>query len=227
MNRKLFPMKQSLTFLKKIAKNNNTEWMREHKDEYVAAKNEFEFFIQELITRIGAWDSRLPYLEPKNCIFRLNRDIRFSDNKKPYKENFGAFMGYAGKKGNLPGYYIHLSPKEIFVAGGVWMPEAPELMKIRRFISQEGERLEEILSNKAFKKSFGSLENETALKRPPKGFDAENSYIDFIKLKSFVVTKPLSQKDALSPSFGKVIDKEFKLMKPLNDYLSEALLGSV
>lgn len=216
-------MKKSLTFLKKIAKNNNSEWMREHKDEYLEAKSEFEFLVQELITRINMWENRLPFLEPKNCTFRLNRDVRFSDNKKPYKENFGAFISYGGKKGNLPGYYIHLSPKEIFVAGGVWMPEAPDLMKVRRHIAHHGNELEKILSNKAFKKSFSGLEQSSALKRPPKGFEADQPYIDLIKLKSFVVSKVLTSKDAMSPSFGKSVDKEFKLMKPLNDFFLEAL----
>jgi uncharacterized protein (TIGR02453 family) len=216
-------MKKSLSFLKKIAKNNNSEWMKEHKDEYLEAKAEFEFLVQELITRINTWDSRLPYLEPKNCTFRLNRDVRFSDNKKPYKDNFGAFISYGGKKGNLPGYYLHVSPKEIFVAGGVWMPEASELLKVRRHIAHHGDELQKILSNKAFKKSFGSLEDSSSLKRPPKGFEAEQPYIEYIKLKSFVVSKPLTQQDALAPSFGKSVDKEFKLMKPLNDFFLEAL----
>lgn len=216
-------MKNSLNFLKKIKKNNNTEWMHAHKEEYLAAKKEFEFLTQELITRISDWDSRLPFFEPKNCIFRLNRDVRFSDNKNPYKENFGAFMGYGGKKSSLPGYYIHLSPKEIFVAGGVWMPEAPELLKIRRYISEHGDELEKILENKSFKKNFGGLSDESKLKRPPKGFSVDNPYIELIKFKSFVAYKPLSVSDALKPGFGKLIDKEFKLIKSLNDFLYQAI----
>jgi uncharacterized protein (TIGR02453 family) len=218
-------MKKSLSFLKKISKNNNTEWMHAHKDEYLEAKSEFDTLVQELIARISSWDSRLPYLEPKNCTFRLNRDIRFSDNKKPYKENFGAFMGYGGKKGGLPGYYFHLSPKEIFVAGGIWMPEAPELLKIRRYISENGDEFEKILANKAFNKTFGQLENENALKRPPKGFYAENPYIEFLKLKSFIVSKPISAKDAVKPGLGKIIEKDFKIIKSLNDFLFTGLDG--
>ena len=82
--------------------------MHAHKDEYLLAKKEFEFLVQELIVRIGEWDKRLPMLEVKNCVFRFNRDTRFSDNKNPYKENFGTFISYGGKKSSLPGYYFHL-----------------------------------------------------------------------------------------------------------------------
>lgn len=197
--------------------------MKEHKTEYQAAKAEFEFLVQELIARISSWDENLPFQEPKNCIFRLNRDVRFSDNKKPYKENFGAFISYGGKKSGLPGYYLHLSPKEIFVAGGVWMPEASELLKLRKHISSTGEELEKIVSSKSFKSVFGNLEDEQKLKRPPKGFEDTNPYIEFLKLKSFIVSTPLSQKEAVAPGFGKIIEKNFKLMKPLNAYLLDAL----
>ena len=216
-------MKTSLTFLKKLKKNNNTVWMHAHKDEYLAAKKEFEFLVQEIIARISSWDSKLPFLEPKQCIFRLNRDIRFSDNKDPYKGNFGAYFGYGGKKGGLPGYYFHLSPKEIFVAGGMWMPEPDQLLKIRRFISENGDDLQAILKNKNFKNTFGALSTESALKRPPKGFDPENPHIEILKLKNFIVSKNLTAEEALKPGFGKVIEKNFKLMKPLNDFLMEAL----
>jgi uncharacterized protein (TIGR02453 family) len=220
-------MKKSISFIKKVSKNNNTEWMHVHKDEYLEAKSEFDTLVQELIARISSWDSRLPYLEPKNCTFRLNRDIRFSDNKKPYKENFGAFMGYGGKKGGLPGYYFHLSPKEIFVAGGIWMPETPELLKIRRYISENGEELEKIVQNKGFKKAFGELENENALKRPPKGFDSKSPYLHFLKLKNYIVSKPITVMDAINPGLGKMIEKDFKTIKPLNEFLMEALKSSI
>lgn len=216
-------MKKTMDFLKKIKKNNNTEWMHAHKDMYVGAKEEFAFLTQELITRVKEWETNLPYLEPKNCVFRFNRDIRFSDNKNPYKENFGAFMGYGGKKSSLPGYYIHVSPKEIFVAGGVWMPEAEELKTIRREIMETGDEFLKILNDKKFKKEFGGLDETYKLKRPPKGFSADNKYIELLKYKSFTVSSPLTLEDALKPGFGKLIDAKFKLMRPFNQYLNEAM----
>lgn len=213
-------MKTSINFLKKLKKNNNTAWMQAHKDEYLAAKREFEFLVQELIVRIGEWDSRLPMLEPKSCIFRLNRDTRFSDNKKPYKDNFGAFISYGGKKGNLPGYYFHLSPTEIFVAGGVWMPEPDQLARIRRHIAEHGDELEKILANKTFKRTFKGLNDEHSLKRPPKGYSVDSPYVELLKHKSFVVTAPIALSDVMKPGLGKKLDKIFKLMRPLNEFLN-------
>lgn len=216
-------MKKALEFLKKIKKNNNTEWMHAHKDEYLTAKKDFEFLVQEIIVRLNQWDEDMPMFEPKNCMFRFNRDIRFSDNKAPYKENFGAWFSYGGKKGNLPGYYLNLSPKEIYVAGGIWLPEAPDLKNIRRFIMDEGDELQKILNDKKFKKTFKGLNPEHQLKRPPKGFPSDHEYIDFLKFKSFTASAPLTTEDALQPNFGKVIDQHFKLLKPLNHYFKRAV----
>lgn len=196
--------------------------MKANKEEYLSAKAEFEFLVQELITRIGEWDTNLPFQEPKTCIFRLNRDVRFSDNKKPYKENFGAFISYGGKKSGLPGYYIHISPKEIFVAGGVWMPESDQLSRIRKYISEHGSELHKIVNQKTFKTSFGALEDDQKLKRPPKGFDPENPFVEYLKFKSFVVSRNLSPKDAVGPGFGKLVDKSFRPMKDLNGFLLRA-----
>lgn len=220
-------MKNTISFLKKIKKNNNTPWMHAHKDEYLTAKKEVEFLAQELIHRIGEWDKNLPYLEPKNCMFRFNRDTRFSDNKNPYKENFGVFFAYGGKKGGLPGYYVNIAPKEMFVAGGVWIPEADQLLKVRRYLQENGEELMDILKNKNFKKLYPAMDSEHLLKRPPKGFAAEDKFIDLLKYKSFTVSAPLKVDDALKPGFGKVIEKHFKVMKPFNEFLLNAMRPSL
>lgn len=216
-------MKKTMDFLKKIKKNNNTEWMHAHKELYLGAKEEFAFLTQELITRMGEWETDLPFLEPKNCVFRFNRDIRFSNNKNPYKENFGAFMAYGGRKGGLPGYYFHVSPKEIFVAGGVWMPEPEQMKTIRREIMENGDELLKILNEKKFKKEFGKMDDEHKLKRPPKGFNPDNKYIELLKFKSFTISSQIPLEQAFRPGFGKLIDSKFKLMRPFNQFLNEAM----
>lgn len=213
-------MKSTLNFLKK---NNSTEWMHAHKDEYLVAKKEFEFLVQELIGRMQEWDSKMPYHEAKNCIFRLNRDIRFSNNKRPYKENFGAFITYGEKKVHLPGYYLHIAPNEVFVAGGMWMPEADKLLKLRRYIAEHGHELEKILDSKSFKKVYPGLDEDSMLKRAPKGFPMDHEFVEFLKFKSFTVHHPLAASEALKPGFGKTVDKYFKMIKPLNEFLLEAL----
>lgn len=220
-------MKKTLAFLTKIKKNNNTEWMKSHKDEYLEARKEFEFLVQELIVRLSQWDERFQFLEPKDCIFRFNRDIRFSDNKNPYKENFAAFFGVGGKKSSLPGYYVSISPKEIFVGGGLWHPESDKLIKVRRYIYRHGNELMKIVNDKKFRKTFVELSTEDTLKRVPRGFEADHPFADFIKLKSFVASKDFSSKESLEKSFGQKIDKALKDLKPFNDFLQKALEHSL
>ncbi|MFL5783253.1 MAG: DUF2461 domain-containing protein [Bacteriovoracaceae bacterium] len=213
-------MKKTLTFLKKIKKNNNTQWMQGHKSEYLEARKEFEFLVQEIIVRLSQWDDRFGTLEPKDCIFRFNRDIRFSDNKNPYKENFAAFFGMGGKKSTLPGYYVSISPNEVFAGGGVWRPEADKLQLVRRYILENGDELKKIVTSKSFKKTFGGLSDEDTLKRVPRGFDADHPFADFVKLKSFIASKDFSVKEATEKGFGQKIDKVFRELKPLNDFLT-------
>lgn len=215
-------MKKSLAFLKKIKNNNNTEWMKANKESYLEARKEFEFLVQELIVRLSQWDERFTFLEPKNCIFRFNRDIRFSDNKNPYKENFAAFFGVGGKKSPLPGYYVSISPKEIFVGGGLWQPEPDRLQAVRRYILENGDELQKIIASKKFKNTFGELSTEDTLKRVPRGFDSDHPFAEFLKLKSFVASKDFEAKDALEKAFGAKIDKTLRELKPLNDFLLKA-----
>lgn len=216
-------MKKTLTFLRKIKKNNNTEWMKANKEEYLDARKEFEFLVQEIIVRISQWDERFSYLEPKDCIFRFNRDIRFSDNKNPYKENFAAFFAVGGKKSELPGYYISISPKEIFAGGGLWHPEADKLLRVRRYISRYGAELSRIVENKKFVSTFGALSDEHTLKRVPRGFDTDHQYGTYLKLKSLVASQIFPASTALEKGFGKKVDKALKELKPLIDFLHKSL----
>jgi uncharacterized protein (TIGR02453 family) len=216
-------MKKALSFLRKIKKNNNTPWMHAHKEEFIEAKAEFDFLTQEVIARITAWDDKMPLMEPKGCTFRFNRDIRFSNDKRPYKENFAAYIGYDGKKGILPGYYLHISSTEIFAAGGVWHPEPPELLAIRKAIASNGEELISILEDKKFKKTFGAMDSQDNLKKVPKGFDPDHEFSELLKQKSFVIRKSFDIKDVTEKNFGKKVDDAFKLMKEFNDFFRKSL----
>lgn len=218
-------MKKTLSFLKKLKSNNNSEWMQAHKEEYLEARKEFEFLVQEILVRLSQRDSRFQYLEPKDCIFRLNRDVRFSDNKKPYKENFAAFFGIGGKKSFLPGYYVSFSPRENFAGGGLWHPEPDKLIKVRRFIAENGSDLLALTEETKFKKTFGTLSDEHTLKRVPKGFESDHEFAEFLKLKSFVATRDLTAKEVLAKGLGQKIDGVFRDLKPLNDFLTKAVSG--
>ncbi|HLO80078.1 MAG TPA: DUF2461 domain-containing protein, partial [Chitinophagaceae bacterium] len=123
-----------LSFLKKLKKNNNKPWFDANRHLYVEAKVEFEDFVSSLITSYGKHDPAIAHLLPKDCIFRINRDVRFSKDKSPYKNNFGASITSGGKKSPFAGYYVHIEPGAGFVGGGLWQPMPDMLAKVRQEI---------------------------------------------------------------------------------------------
>ena len=131
--------KTTLEFLNGLKYNNNREWFLKNQAAYKDAKNNYESFVQEIINRIIIFEPIIKGLEVKNCIFRINRDIRFSHDKSPYKSNFGAFIVRGGKKNGdkFAGYYFHLEPGSSMIAGGAYVPPSPWLNAIRENISDE------------------------------------------------------------------------------------------
>lgn len=213
-----------LNFLSGLQTNNNREWMEANKKTYQDAKTAFEELVHTLIQKISAFDSDMADLEPKQCIFRLNRDIRFSKDKSPYKLNFGAAMQKGGKKSRVGGYYIHIQPnQESFVGGGIYMPDASELAKIRQEIDYNGESLKKIIQNEAFIQRFGEIWGEK-VKSAPKGYAKDHPDIELLKLKSFVVFEKFNDPDILKDDFADRCVAAFQALKPLNDFLNEAIL---
>ncbi len=211
-----------MKFLSDLEKNNNREWMQDNKKVYQNAKDEFSGFVNELITGIAGFDPDLTGLEPKQCTFRINRDIRFSKDKSPYKNNFGAYMAKGGKKGEGGGYYIHLQPGESFMGGGIYMPPSDVLARIRQEIDYNPKPLLAILGNKDFKNFYGGLSGEQ-LKTAPKGYEKDHANIELLRFKSFVVFRKISGDQIGSATFANDVVKGFKLLKPLKDYLSVAI----
>ncbi|MEZ5344822.1 MAG: DUF2461 domain-containing protein [Pyrinomonadaceae bacterium] len=216
-------MKKVLSFLKKLEKNNDRDWFNEHKDEFEEAKTEFTGFVEKLIAGISRFDPELTGTDAKNCLFRIYRDVRFSKDKKPYKINFGASINPGGRKSPVPGYYIHIQPGASFLAGGKYMPSSAELLAIRNAIVKDPKTIRKISNAKLFKEYFGEISGER-LKTAPKGFDKDHEMIEYLQLKSFIAYQDkLSQKTILDPKFDKYAVKVFKAMKPLNDFLREAI----
>ncbi|HEY4785942.1 MAG TPA: DUF2461 domain-containing protein, partial [Bacteroidales bacterium] len=157
-------LEKSLSFLTVLKDNNYKEWFHENKPLYEEAKKEFESFVSLLIKEIKAIDGDIGYPEPKDCIFRIFRDIRFSNDKTPYKTNFGAFMAKGGnRKSEYGGYYFHLEPGNSLLAGGIWMPQPGILKAIREEIFHNIDEFLAIIESKEFKKQFGELDREYML----------------------------------------------------------------
>jgi uncharacterized protein (TIGR02453 family) len=214
----------TLNFLKELHKNNNKPWFDAHRPHYEIAKADFYILVEKLIPAIAKFDAPIGQLVVKQCVFRINRDVRFSKNKDPYKNNMACYFNQAGKNGPGAGYYLHIEPGKSFAAGGIWVPEPAVLAGIRQEIDYNFPVLKKIIENKNFKTTFteGLRSNDT-LVRPPKGYDENNAAIEFLKMKSFIVSKPFTDTDLQSKNFITDIAKTFNSMKPLINFLNTAL----
>ncbi|PRY86263.1 DUF2461 domain-containing protein [Mongoliibacter ruber] len=213
--------KNYLSFLSHLAENNHKDWMDANRDWYQEVRAEFIDDVAELLAGISTWEPALSAFKPKDCVFRQNRDVRFSANKDPYKTNLAAYFSVGGKKSNGPGYYLHIQPGGSFIAGGIWMPPADVLKNIRQEIDYSGEELLNILNEKTFKQHFSSLEGEQ-LKTSPRDYDSAHPYIDLLRYKSFIVSTPLEDKDISSGNFKTKTIDAFRVMKPFHDFLHKA-----
>jgi len=213
----------TIKFLKDLKKNNNKPWFEKNKSVYLDAKEDMEAFVQQVIDGLGKIDPDIAPLQPKDCVYRIYRDVRFSKDKTPYKTNMGASLNRGGKKMPTAGYYFHCEPGRNLVGGGLWMPQAPELNKVRQEIDYNFAEWQKILKAPSFRKVFPEgLDQEDMLSRPPKGYDEENPAIEFLKLKSFIVTRTLSDAEMQSRSALKEILKTFGAMKEFIYFLNRA-----
>lgn len=219
LNKKIFNMQSSsLQFLKNLTKNNNREWFNENKTLYQEAQQDVISFVEKLIEEMAGFDEEMGKLEAKKSVFRIYRDTRFSKDKTPYKTNFGAGLGM-GKGNKISGYYLHIEPGKSFLAGGVYKPEPTVLKTIRQEISAFGDEFKAILEQDEFRNYFRGLSVEDKLKKVPQGFEKDDKMAEYLKLKHFIVTHPVSDEQLLSENAVKEFTKIFKAMKPLNDFL--------
>ncbi len=210
---------KSLSFLEKLKSNNNREWFVDNKTMYEEAKKEFEGTVELLIHEIGKFDQNIAPLTPKDCVFRIFRDVRFSKDKSPYKTNFGAFMAKGGKKSGYAGYYIHIDPDDPFLAGGIHMPPNHVLKEIRNDIIENIEEFKNIIYDENFVNIFGEVKGEK-LKTAPKGIEKDHKYIELLKYKSYTVIKPIEKEDIYKSDFFEGIIADFRNTMTFNNFLN-------
>ena len=217
--------KEALQFLSDLIANNTTEWMHANKKRYDDYKKDYHAFIASILAEMKPLDKTLELLEVKNCTFRINRDIRFSKDKSPYKTNMGVWMTQNKNNKISPGYYIHFEKGNCFIAGGVWCPEASDLKLIRKEIEFFHDDLDAIVADKNFKKEFNELDRDekNVLKKAPKNFDPNHPAVEFLKLKSFTASQKIDEKLFTDKNFSKIIAQKLIALKPMNDFLSRAL----
>lgn len=215
-------MQKILDFLKELKADNSREWMEANKVHYLDVKQHFEEAVGFLINKISLFDHSITGILPRNCIFRINRDIRFSKDKRPYKENMGAFISPEGKKGVSRGYYFHIEPGSCMIAGGCYMPPPDMLKKIRQEIDYNPGELLRFMEGDDYKKYFTLMEGDR-LKTAPRGYSTDHPRINLLRLKSYVVVHNMKDKQVSDPGFLEYASIVFRAMKPLNDYLNMAI----
>ncbi len=216
----------TVNFLKELKKNNNKPWFDSHREKFFSAKKDFENFIEKIISLTSSFDDDIKDLQVKNCTFRINRDIRFSKDKTPYKTNMGASFNKGGKKSIFAGYYFHLEPGgKSFAGGGLWMPDTVELKKLRQEIDYCLPEFKKLLSNSSFKKQYNGLEMNEAqmLVNIPKGYEKENPAAVFLRLKSFVATKNIADNLLQTPQLVNEVNSAFKALMPLVKFMNRAM----
>lgn len=219
-----FP-KQTLTFLRDLAKNNDREWFAANRERYE------EFFLAPSLAFIEAMRQPLAKVSPLfeavpkksgGSLMRIFRDVRFSKDKSPYKTNIGIhFRHAAGSDVHAPGFYLHIEPQECFLGAGVWRPAGDALKAIRESIDSRPSDWKKARDHKTFRSRF-ALAGE-ALKRPPRGFDADHPHIDDLRRKDFIGIAPLEATAITSPTFVKDTIAAFKTAAPLTRFLCEAV----
>jgi uncharacterized protein (TIGR02453 family) len=217
--------KDTLQFLDDLKANNNRDWFLENKKRYEAVKKDYQQLVADLLDAMKPLDPSLEMLEVKNCTFRINRDIRFSKDKTPYKSHLGVWLSSGAKGLNRSGYYLHLEKGASFIAGGLYCPEAQDLKKMRKEIAYFHDDLEAILNEKDFKREFKDFDRneKDTLKNPPRGYEKEHPAIEFLKLKSFECSQRIDISEVTKKDFVATMSKKLIALKPLNDFINRAL----
>lgn len=213
-----------LDFLRLLSRNNDRDWFTENKALYLENKAKVENLIAWLVPKMQAFDKELRFVDPKKCLYRIYRDIRFSPDKRPYKDYMGIGISRQGRHGMCSGYYIHLQPGECICGAGVYGLEPEKLKKVRDGIYFQSARLRQILDAPAVRKLYGGTMAESArMKVPPKGYDKNFPDIDLLKYHYYFLERPILDAEVESPDFAWHLLESLEAASEFNRFLNEAL----
>ena len=212
-----------IEFLDGLSKHNNRPWFVLHKPAYDILREEFMVLVTGLIDDVRKFDKDLGPVDPKKSALRIYRNLRFSRDKTPFKDNFACAIGDRAQRGFKPAYYFHIDAKGILLAGGgIYQPDKTILNNIRRSIADHPEKLTRVLRNPRYKKTYKALAEEESLSRPPKGFAPDLKHIDAIKMKHYFGIVEIDVKKKPPKNLRTHIESLFRDVHPLVAYLREA-----
>ena len=213
-------MKEILDFYLQLSQNNNKPWFDAHRAEYEVIKKKTTALAEEFIKGVALFDPRCKNLQPKDCTYRINRDIRFSPDKRPYKDWLGIYVCPGGKKSGMAGYYIHFEPATdtYLMCGGLYNPTKEVLKSIREQIMLEPDAFHKAVQSCG--KGFG-LNWDNALKRFPVGFNADDKHSEYYRLKSFEITQFVTKKDVLGKDYLTNALAQLKKCHEFNELLNK------
>lgn len=211
-------------FLKELKVNNQKSWFDEHKADYQKAKEDFEQFVATVLTQLSSLDPAYGLLRPKDCVFRIYRDVRFSKNKTPYKTHWAAGISKGGKRVHIPGFYLHIDAEgDSFFGGGIWHPDTALLTKIRQEIDYNFEEFSDILNSIEKSGLFTPMADDESLVRPPKGYTENNPAIDFLKMRNFILSAPLTTTLIHQKNFAAKLLKMAETLQPFLNFMERTL----
>ncbi|MES2277844.1 MAG: DUF2461 domain-containing protein [Bacteroidota bacterium] len=216
---------KTLDFIADLKQNNNRDWFLDHKEQYDAARENITEFTAAVLKELSKIDTLVDaHTDPKKCIMRIYRDIRFSKDKTPYKHWIGIHKLSQGRYAAGIGYYLHIEPGNSFIGGGYWMPEGEHVKMIRQEIDYNAADFKAIVDAPTFKKIFGEFRDQEQLKTIPNGYDVDNENMSLLKLKSFAAVHQLTDDELKQKDVAITIAKVFKELYPLLGFLQNAII---
>jgi len=215
-------MKEILGFLKDLEANNTREWFDKNREKYEHTRKKFLSVTTLLIDEIRQFDNEIPALNPRDCVFRIFRDVRFSNDKRPLKSNYGCFIARGGRKSGFAGYYLHIQPGECFISGGIYMPPPEHLNAIRQEIYYHPQNYIDLIENIGFKSTY-TLDYSDKLKTAPKGYPKDWEHLELIKNRSYAFGHKVEEEELYASDFLKKAVELFIIIHPLNRYLNLAI----